>query len=161
MRRSHTVKISLGVLIMASACFWATPMRAQPLFQRCNWGVGTLVPSPPRYPASTQVMMMPIVMDFGGLPSGTSKVAFVSFATANEINRDGGGVLRIIDGNCNEIATYPDSTSGSTLPPTCPASLATMPRLAPASGLAAGNIDGTPDIEIIALIDDWPNTTTN
>src|SRR5215218_804993 len=103
----HDVKILLTVIIMAFACLWATPARAQ-VQLRCNWGVVPNAPTLQQWPASTQVMMTPTVADFGGLPSGTSKVAFVSFANAGEVNRDGGGVLRIIDLNCKEIARFPD-----------------------------------------------------
>lgn len=150
--RPH-VKIVLTVAITTIACLWATPARAQ-VQLRCNWGAPL---APAVWPASTQVMMTPTVADVGGLPSGTSKVVFVSFgattgtATLNQINRDGGGVLRIIDLNCNEIARYP--APGSPAPPAnCPSTLNTVPDLAPASGLAVGNIDLTPDVEIVGVI---------
>src|SRR5207248_8529746 len=38
--------------------------------------------------------------------------------------------------------------------------LGSTPRLAPTSGLAVGNVDSTPDVEIIALLDD-PAGTSN
>jgi hypothetical protein len=148
----RAVKKSFVLLVVACGVWWAAPVRAQGLAQRCNWGVGSLAPTAQQWPASTQVIMMPTVMDFGGPPSGTSKVAFVSFANANDANRDGGGVLRIIDGNCREIARFPDPLFTAPIPPGCPATLGTVPDLANASGLAVGNIDLTPDVEIVGVI---------
>jgi hypothetical protein len=45
------------------------------------------------------------------------------------------------------------------IPPNCPSNIFTR-RLAPASGLAAGNIDGGPDVEIVAVLDE-PNTSNH
>jgi hypothetical protein len=67
--------MGLMLLILACACLWATPVRAQ--WQRCNRGVGAKAPTPQQWPASTQVMMMPTVMDFGGPPGGASVVIWV------------------------------------------------------------------------------------
>jgi hypothetical protein len=106
-------------------------------------------------------MMTPTVMDFGNPPFMTSQIAFISFENASQVNRDGGGVLRVIDGNCKEIATFPDtSLPPPTIPPSCPSNLASTPRLAPASGLAVGNVDANSDVEIVALLDD-PNGSSN
>lgn len=138
-------------LLFIGALMAATPANGQ-LTLRCNWSAPTV------WPNSTQVVMMPVVMDFGGAPFGTSKVAFISFETAGQINLDQGGVLRIIDGNCNEIARFP--TNPATVGPplsNCPANIYSH-RLAPASGLAAGNIDGGTDVEIVAVLDE---TTSN
>ncbi|PYS25551.1 MAG: hypothetical protein DMF72_01360 [Acidobacteria bacterium] len=133
----------------------ATPAHGM-LTPRCNWGVGT--PShfvPTVWQNSTQVVMMPVVMDFGGPPLGTSKVAFISFENASQINRDGGGVLRIIDNQCNEIARFPDPNlpGVSIIPPGCPANILSH-YLAPVSGLAAGRIDGTAGVTIVAVLDE-------
>src|SRR2546421_12712747 len=102
-------------------------------------------------------MIMPTVMDFGSpLPgsSSISQVAFISFENSSQQGRDGGGVLRIIDGNCNEIARFPDTSLPPPLiPPFCPASLNTVPDLACRSGLAVGNLDNsTTDVEIVGVI---------
>lgn len=171
----HAVKAGMGVLILE--CVWLAgwpaiptapaaasvlrlpdsthspeggarrPAELPPLPLHCAWG-GT---APPPFQNSVQVMMMPVVMDFGGLPQGTAEVAFISFENANQMLYDKGGVLRIIDLNCNLVASYPPSTYVP--PPPCPANLLTAPRLAPGSGLAVGNIDSNPDVEIIAVID--------
>ena len=105
------MKRLLGVMITAGAWIAATPAHAA-LTLRCNWGgVGNV---PTMFPNSTQVIMMPTVMDFANSPGGSlggftiSHVAFISFETASQVNRDGGGVLRIIDGNCREILSFPD-----------------------------------------------------
>lgn len=152
----HAMKRLLGVMITAGAWMAATPAPAQLMTLHCNWGVGGgggVLPTV--WPNSTQVMMMPTVMDFGSPPFSTSQVAFISFETASQLNRDGGGVLRIIDRNCHEVASFPDGWFGWPLPPGCPTNLKTMtPRLAPASGLAVGNIDTNPDVEIVAVIDE-------
>lgn len=144
----------LGFVPLLFICIFmtATPAHAS-LQQRCNWGVGNLAPTV--WPASTQVMSMPIVMDFGGPPFGTSKVAFVSFQNANQVNRDGGGVVRIIDNNCHEIARFPDQNLSGIhfVPPGCPADLWSH-FVAPTSGVAAGRIDGTPVATIVAVLDE-------
>ena len=106
------LKFVFIILILAGAFTAATPARAT-LTQRCNWGVGLpapfgLAPNANQWPLSTQVMVMPTVMDFGSPPFSVSQAAFVTFKNANEINRDGGGVLRIIDAKCREIARFPD-----------------------------------------------------
>jgi len=138
-------------LLFVCILITATPAHAT-LSTRCNWGQGL---PPTVWPASTQVMSMPIVMDFGGPPFGTSKVAFVSFENATQLNRDGGGVVRIIDNNCNEIARFPDpNVSGfSIIPPGCPANILSH-FVAPASGLAAGRIDNTTTPTIVAVLDE-------
>jgi len=75
----------------------------------------------------------------------------VHFENTNQQAMNGGGVLRIIDGNCNEIARYPDSSP--TPPPPCPSNLNTVPNLAVRNGLAVGNLDNaTTDIEIVGVI---------
>jgi hypothetical protein len=119
-----------------------------PLPLHCAWG------APTSWPNSVQVVMTPVVMDFGGPPFGTAKVAFISFENANQILNDRGGVLRMMDQNCHDVASY--SSPPPPLP--CPSNLLTTPRLAPASGLAVGNIDGSPDVEIVAVIDE-PTTS--
>lgn len=152
-----TIKFAFIMLILIGAFMAATPARAT-VTQRCNWGVGLpapigLAPNANQWPLSTQVMMMPTVMDFGSPPFSISQAAFVTFKNASEINRDGGGVLRIIDAKCREIARFPDLLlSPLPIPPFCPASLNTVPDLAPASGLAVGNLDNTSDVEIVGVI---------
>jgi hypothetical protein len=156
MRKRQTVKIGFAVLIGACAFLAASPARAS-LTQRCNWGVT----APTQWPTSTQVMMVPTVMDFGGPPFGTSKVAFVSFRNGSDIANDSHGVLRIIDLQCNEIARFPDANGPQIVPPSCSpyhTNINTFPELSPGSGLAVGNIDGTPDVEIIAVLDDHVNS---
>jgi hypothetical protein len=148
MLKRNTIKFAFVLLTMACAFLAATPAQAT-LTQRCNWGVVGL--SPTVWPLSTQVMMMPTVMDFGNPPFTFSQVAFVSFENASQESRDGGGVLRIIDGNCHEIARYPDSSPPPPLP--CPANLNTVPDLACRSGLALGNLDNaSTDVEIVGVI---------
>jgi len=136
----------LSVFLVMFAFFSAVPMEAV-LTQRCQWGVVPHVPTVS--PNSTQVIMMPIVLNFGG--PGVSKVAFISYQNASQANIDGGGILRIIDQNCNEIAQFPSSFTGP-IPPGCPANIYSH-HVAPTSGLAAGNIDANPDVEIIAVLD--------
>jgi hypothetical protein len=139
--------ITFIMLVMSCAFLAATPAQAA-LTQRCNWGI---VP-PTVWPLSTQVMMMPTVMDFGDPPFGTSQVAFISFTNTKQQALNTGGVLRIIDGNCNEIARYPDSSSPPP-PSPCPANFNTVPSLAVRSGLAVGNLDNTTtDVEIVGVI---------
>jgi hypothetical protein len=138
----------LGVFLVMFTFLSAVTMEAA-LTQRCQWGIWPHIPTVS--PTSTQVIMMPIVLNFGGLPMGVSKVAFVSYQNATQANIDGGGVLRIIDHNCNEIAQFPSSFTGP-IPPGCPANIYSH-HVAPVSGLAAGNIDANPDVEIIAVLD--------
>lgn len=149
----NAIKFAFILLTMACAFMEAKPARAA-VTQRCNWGVGALAPTASQWPLSTQVMMMPTVMDFGSPPFNRSQVAFITFENATQLNRDGGGVLRIIDGNCHEIARFPDlSLPPSALPLFCPASLNTVPDLGSTSGLAVGNLDNnTTDVEIIGVI---------
>src|SRR5258708_38297652 len=97
-------------------------------------------------------MMMPTVMAFGSPPFNSSQVAFISFENASQINRDGGGVLRIIDGNCKEIAMFPVPFVVGFIPPNCPSDIFSH-YLAPASGLAVGDVDTNPDVEIIGVLD--------
>lgn len=161
MRIRHTLKAIFRMLALACACLAAMPVRSQNLQQHCQWGVGTTsAVSPMIRPRSNNVIMMPTVMDFYSPPSGVSQIAFISYQTANQIQLDGGGSLRIIDGNCREIATFPNSPPcpASPLPPNCPTDFFITPHLAPASGLAVGNVDWNPDVEIIAVID-RPNTS--
>jgi len=135
--------------VLLTCAFLAAPAQAA-LSQRCNWGVGLLTPT--ASPLSTQVMMMPVVMDFGGPPFGVSKIAFISFENASQINRDGGGTLRIIDSNCREITMFPNPSFVLHAPPGCPIGVYTH-LLAPGSGLAAGNLGTTPDVDIIGVLD--------
>lgn len=148
-----TIKLAFIMLTMAGAFMAPTPARGA-VTQRCNWGVGTLAPNANQWPLSTQVMVMPTVMDFGSPPFSISQAAFVTFKNASEINRDGGGVLRIIDAKCREIARFPDpNLPPLPIPQFCPASLNTVPDLGSASGLAVGNLDNsTTDVEIVGVI---------
>src|SRR5690349_21698365 len=141
-----------AVLLFISIFMTATPAHAT-LTPRCNWGVGNLAPTV--WPNSTQVVSMSIVMDFGGPPFGTSKVAFVSFENASQVNRDGGGVVRIIDNNCHEIARFPDPNlpGVSLIPPGCPANILSH-FVASASGVAGGRIDGSATPTIVAVLDE-------
>jgi len=155
-RRTASVSKFLAWMTLLWTCAFlaATPAQAA-LTQRCNWGVGALTPTVS--PFSTQVMMMPVVMDFGGPPLGTSKIAFISFENASQINRDGGGVLRIIDSKCREITMFPNPNFVAPVPLGCPINIYSH-FLAPASGLAAGNLGTTPDVDIIGVLD---ATTSN
>jgi hypothetical protein len=156
----QVAKRVLGNLLVLSGCLAVlagVPAQAV-LTLHCQWGMPGNVPTV--FPGFTQVMMMPIVMDFGGPPLGTSKVAFISFANGNQANLDRAGVLRVIDLNCNELARFPDPNCPPIpILPNCPATLS-ADRLAPISGLAAGNIDNTPDVEIVGVIG-GPATATN
>src|SRR5437016_883688 len=137
-------------LLMTCAFLAATPAHAT-LSLRCLWGSGTNATTPTVWPNSTQAMMTPVVADFGGVPPGKSWIAFISFENSAQINRDGGGVLRIINDKCQEIARYPDLSPPPPAP--CPANLNTVPDLAPASGLALGILDNSATlIDIIAVI---------
>jgi len=134
---------------MTCAFLAARPAHAT-LSQHCLWGGGTGAVTPSIQTNSTQVMMMPVVADFH-FALGNSQIAFISFANPNQINQDRGGVLRIIDGNCQELATYPDSSPPP--PPPCPTNLNTVPDLAPTSGLAVGILDNSSTlIDIVAVI---------
>jgi hypothetical protein len=104
--------------------------------------------------------MMPVVMDFGGAPLGTSKVAFISFENASQLNRGGGGVLRIIDLNCHEIAMFPVPLVVGLIPPNCPANIWSH-RLAPASGLAVGDWTAAPVTSISSAYSTPLRQTTN
>lgn len=153
--RTQTMRNTLaGLLFLASAFVHPAPVQAQPLSVRCQWpGTGTP-------PASRQVIMMPVVMDIAA-PGGTGELAFISFATVAEANRDGGGVLRVIDRNCSLIASYPGPGSSPVVPVPCPANMWNTPRLAPVSGLAVGNVDGGADVEIIGLIDSGSSSSNH
>lgn len=144
----------MSMTLLFIALIAAAPANGQ-LTQRCNWGANTGVGAVPPtvWPNSTQVMMMPVVMDFEVAPFGTSKVAFISFENASQINRDGGGVLRIIDNHCHEIARFPDPGMTGVPPTNCPANIFSH-FLAPASGLAAGRFDGTSTATIVAVLDE-------
>lgn len=157
MLKRSAIKFAFILLTMACAFMEATPARAT-MTQRCNWGISPHAPTVNQWPNSTQVMMMPTVMDFGSPPFNKSQVAFISFETASQLNGDGGGVLRIIDGNCNEIARFPDlSLPPPAIPPFCPLNLNTVPDLGPTSGLAVGNLENnTTDVEIIGVIGGGP-----
>jgi hypothetical protein len=150
---TFTKKVLGSMTLLLICVFMAATSALGQLATRCNWGVGALAPTV--WPASTQVVMMPVVMDFGGSSLGTSKVAFISFENTSQINQDGGGVLRIIDNHCNEIARFPDPNlpGVSIIPPGCPANILSH-YLAPASGLAAGKIDGTSAATIVAVLDE-------
>lgn len=160
MPRLHTTRAVLAASLCASVFAAATPARAQQLKQHCQWGAGTLgAKAPTVWPASKNVMMQPVVMDFFSPPKGGSQIAFLSFETSQQQFNDRGGVLRIIDDNCNELARFPDPAScpappPSSFPANCPADLFTNPHLAPVSGLAAGNVDWNPDVEIVAVLDE-------
>lgn len=132
--------------ILAVACLTAFPMQAA-LTQRCNWGAT----APAVWPNSVQVISTPIVLNFA-VPGGFAQVAFVSFENAAQANRDGGGVLRVMDRHCQEIARFPDS--GCPFPPVAnaPAGFGITPDLAPFSGITGGNIDNTGTAEIIGVI---------
>lgn len=136
---------------MTCAFLAATPAHAT-LSLRCLWGSGISAVTPTVWTTSTQAIMTPVVADFRAqLPPGRSYIAFISFATTNQLNRDGGGVLRIIDDKCQEIARYPDLSPPAPAP--CPANLNTVPDLAPASGLAVGILDNSSTLmDIIAVI---------
>jgi hypothetical protein len=146
MRIRQAGKLALGLLTMAALDLAATPAEAT-LTPFCNWS------GSPVHSSSNQVMMMPIVMDFHSTPSGTSQVAFISFAGSNTYT---GGVLRIIDANCGEIARFPDTVSCPPMPvpPLCPTNLYGVPQLEPVSGLAAGTLDSTTtDRDIVGVLD--------
>jgi hypothetical protein len=146
MLRRNIINFAFVMLVMSCAFLAATPARAA-LTQRCNWGA---LP-PTVWPLSTQVMMMPTVMNFGNPPFATSQVAFISFENTTQQAMNKGGVLRIIDGNCNEIARYPDSSPPPPAP--CPGNLNTVPNLTVRNGLAVGNLDNaTTDVEIVGVI---------
>jgi hypothetical protein len=129
--------MAFGLLILAGACL--EPARAT-MTQICNWN-------------ADQVMMMPVVMDFHSPPSGTSQIAFISF---HNNSAHSGGVLRIIDDQCAQVAQFPDPNCTVPIPPSCPAglNLAVNPHLEPSSGLAAGRLDNaTTDVDIVGVLD--------
>jgi len=129
---------------------WAAAANAQ-LIERCNWGVGQLAPQ--IWTGRNQVMMMPVTMDFTSPASGNSQIAFVSFEGGAEVSGDKGGVLRVIDAKCREIAQFPPPAPTGPIPPSCPSNIYSH-FLSPLSTLAAGNVDSTPDVEIIAVLDE-------
>ncbi len=114
---------------------------------RCNWGA-----SPPSvFASSVQVIASPVVLNFGA-PGGLAQIAFVSFATNAQRNQDSGGVLRVMNPQCQEIARFPDPACAYPAISNAPAGFGVIPDLAPMSGIAGGNIDNTGNAEIIAVI---------
>lgn len=144
------VRLASALLIVAGAGMASSPAEAN-LAQICNWGIGALAPTGPLH-NYTQVMMTPVVMDFHTPPSQTSQVAFISFQGGTY---SAGGVLRIMDGSCVEIARFPDSACPFTLPANCPSNLASAPHLVALSGLAAGRLDtlASPAVDIVGVLD--------
>jgi hypothetical protein len=147
---SMAFRFRAAMLIVVVASLVPAPAHAQ-LTVRCNWGVGANAPTV--FPSSTQVIATPIVLNFGA-PGGFAQIAFVSFENTTQANRDGGGVLRVMNPQCKEIARFPDTSSGCVFPliPNAPAGFGVIPDLAPMSGIAGGNIDGTGNAEIIAVV---------
>ena len=141
-------RFRLAVLIVTVASLASPPARAS-LTLRCNWGVGALAPTV--FPNSTQVIATPVVLNFGR-PGGLAQIAFVSFENNTQGNRDGGGVLRMMDPQCHEIARFPDP--GCTYPPiaNAPPGFTITGDLAPESGIAAGKLSGFGNAAIIAVI---------
>lgn len=142
--RSIVLRVILFTSLAAAAPAYGV------LTQRCNWGA-----SPPAFfPGSVQVIATPVVLNFGA-PGGLAQIAFISFQTNTQANQDSGGVLRIINPQCVEIARFPNPGN-----PACaftpllnmPPGFGVIPDLAPLSGIAAGNIDNTGTAEIIAVI---------
>ena len=149
--------LSLCFVVLVMTFLTASPARAT-IMQRCQWNI----PGPP-WTNSHQVLMTPIVMDFNSPPSGLSTIAFISYQNMAQANADRGGVLRIIDFNCNQIAQFPDPSNPVSCPILtgmgCPCSIATTPHLAPTAGLAAGDIDLDSKVEIIGVIDNLSSTS--
>jgi hypothetical protein len=143
-----TNRFRLAVLIVTVASLTSPHARAS-LTLRCNWGVGALAPTVS--PNSTQVIATPVVLNFGR-PGGLAQIAFVSFETNLQGNRDGGGVLRMMDPQCHEIARFPDPAC--TYPPiaNAPPGFTITGDLAPLSGIAAGKLTGVGNAAIIAVI---------
>lgn len=100
--------------------------------------------------------MTPTVMNL--MPSSQQAlIAFVSFDTQANANLDQHGVLRVIDNQGHEIATFPDPAHPATIPPTCAVAysdLNTNPHLSPEAGLALGKLQPSQAAVIIGVLDD-------
>jgi hypothetical protein len=152
----------LAILLFVVAACWRQTSPPSPqawtMTLTGQWGTGANAPHV--WPTSNQVIMTPTVMNLG-LTSQQAQIAFVSFDTQANAGQDKYGVLRVIDEQGHEIATFPDPAHPATIPASCSTSysnLNTVPHLSPEAGLALGKLLPNQKPFIIGVLDDH---TTN